>query len=167
MYHGTRLGMRTTYGLLIVSLLLFVFGIWFVLAGARGASAGPPAAAPVASVLEIMDGIVAPAAQVVYDSVSTVVTREGIQETRPKNDREWRNVAGSAAALIEASELLKMEGRAKDQGDWAMIATAMAAAAAETRAAAQKQDAEGILAGGEKLNNSCDNCHRKYQVTVE
>jgi hypothetical protein len=166
MYHACRTVMRTTYGLLIVSLLLFVFGIWFAVAGARAAG-GPPQAPPVATVLEIMDGIVSPAAQVVYDSVSTVVTREGIQETRPKNDREWRNVAGSAAALIEASELLKMEGRAKDQGDWAMIATAMATAAAETRAAAQKQDPEGILAAGEKLNNSCDNCHRKYQVAVE
>jgi len=29
--------MRTTYGLLILSLLLFVFGIWFAIAGARGA----------------------------------------------------------------------------------------------------------------------------------
>ena len=70
--------MRTTYGLLLVSLLLFVFGMWFALAGARARPAGgPPAAAPVASVLEVMDGIVSPAAGVVYASVGTVVTREG------------------------------------------------------------------------------------------
>jgi hypothetical protein len=81
--------MRTTYGLLIVSLLLFVFGIWFAIAGARGASV-QPAAPAVASVLDLMDGIVAPAAQVIYDSVATIVTREGVQETRPKNDREWQ-----------------------------------------------------------------------------
>ena len=166
MYHACRNVMRTTYGLLIVSVLLFVFGIWFVLAGVRAANA-PLAAPPVATVLELMDGIVSPAAQVVYDSVATVVDKDGIKETRPKNDREWANVAGNAAALIEASELLKMEGRAKDQGDWLMIATAMGTAAAETRAAAQKKDPEAILMAGEKLNNSCDNCHRKYQVTVE
>ena len=117
--------------------------------------------------LELMDGIVSPASGVVYDSVATIVDKEGVQETRPKNDREWANVAGNAAALIEASELLKMEGRARDQADWVTIATAMGTAAAEVRAAAQKQDAEGILAGGESLNNSCDNCHRKYQVAVE
>jgi len=165
MYHAP-LGMRTTYGLLIVSLLLFVFGIWFVLAGVRAANA-PLAAPPVATVLELMDGIVSPAAGVVYDSVATIVDKEGIHETRPKNDREWANVAGNAAALIEASELLKMEGRARDQADWLTISTAMGTAAAEIRAAAQKQDAEGILGGGERLNNSCDNCHRKYQVAVE
>jgi hypothetical protein len=161
-----RFGVRTTYGLLIVSLLLFVFGIWFVLAGARSAG-GPPAAPPVATVAELMDGIVSPAAGVVYAAVGTTVTREGIQETRPKDDREWRRVAGNAAALIEASELLKVEGRARDSEDWATIAKAMGDAAAEARAAAQKKDAEGILAAGERLNNSCDNCHRKFQVTVE
>jgi len=161
-----RFGVRTTYGLLIVSLLLFVFGIWFVLAVARSAG-GPPAAPPVATVAELMDGIVSPAAGVVYAAVGTTVTREGIQETRPKDDREWRRVAGNAAALIEASELLKVQGRAKDSEDWATIAKAMGDAAAEARAAAQKKDAEGILAAGERLNNSCDNCHRKFQVTVE
>ena len=158
---------RTTYGLLSVSLLLFVFGIWFVLAGARTPSAGPPAAAPVASVLELMDGIVAPAAQVIYDSVATVVDKDGVKETRPQNDREWARVAGNAASLVEASELLKMEGRAKEGEDWGLIATAMGTAAADARAAAQKKDPEGILSAGEKLNNSCDNCHRKYQVAVE
>ena len=158
--------MRSTYGLLIVSLLLFVFGIWFVLAGIRAANA-PLAAPPVATVLELMDGIVAPASGVVYDSVSTIVDREGVKETRPQNDREWANVAGNAAALIEASELLKMEGRAREGEDWAAISKAMGDAAAQVRAAAQKKDAEGILAGGELLNNSCDNCHRKFQIPVE
>jgi hypothetical protein len=157
--------MRSIYGLLIVSLLLFVFGIWFVIAGARAASV-QPAAPAVASVLELMDGIVVPAAGVVYDSVATTVTREGVQETRPQNDREWQRVAGNAAALIEASQLLTMEGRARE-GDWVIIAKAMGDAAAQVRAAAQKKDAEGILAGGELLNNSCDNCHRKFQIPVE
>jgi hypothetical protein len=158
--------MRTTYGLLIVSLLLFVFGIWFAIAGARGASV-QPAAPAVASVLELMDGIVSPAAAVVYASVATTVTREGVEETRPKNDREWQRVAGNAAALIEAAQLLTVEGRARESEDWASISKAMGDAAAQARTAAQKKDAVGILAAGELLNNSCDNCHRKFQVPVE
>jgi cytochrome c556 len=76
-------------------------------------------------------------------------------------------VAGNAATIIEASELLRVEGRARESEDWATIAKAMGAAAAEVRAAAQKKDAEGILAAGERLNNSCDNCHLKFQVAVE
>ena len=158
--------MRSTYGLLIVSLLLFLFGIWFVIVGVRTRSV-PPAAPAVASVLELMDGIVVPASGVVYDSVATTVSREGVKETRPQNDREWQRVAGSAAALIEAAQLLTVEGRGRESEDWGAIAKAMGDAAAQVRAAAQKKDAEGILAGGELLNNSCDNCHRKFQIPVE
>jgi hypothetical protein len=158
--------MRTTYGLLIVSLLLFVFGIWFAIAGARGASV-QPAAPPVASVLELMDGLVVPAAQTIWDSVSTTVSSEGVQETRPKDDREWQRVAGNAAALIEASQLLQVEGRARESEDWATIAKAMGDAAVQVRAAAQKKDPEAILASGEQLYNSCDNCHRKFQVPLD
>jgi hypothetical protein len=99
--------------------------------------------------------------------VATTVTREGVEETRPKNDREWQRVAGNAAALIEAAQLLTVEGRARESEDWASISKAMGDAAAQARTAAQKKDAEGILAAGELLNNSCDNCHRKFQVPVE
>jgi hypothetical protein len=158
--------MRTTYSLLIVSLLLFVFGIWFAIAGARGASV-QPAAPVVASVLEIMDGIVSPAAQVVYDSVATIVDKDGVKELRPQNDREWQRVAGNAAVLIEASQMLVMEGRARESEDWAIIAKAMGDAAVKVREAAQKKDPQGILDTGEELNNSCDNCHRKFQVPVD
>ena len=90
-----------------------------------------------------------------------------MQETRPQNDREWQRVAGNAAALIEASQLLDDGGAGARGRDWATISKAMGDAAAQVRAAAQKKDAEGILAGGELLNNSCDNCHRKFQVPVE
>jgi hypothetical protein len=118
-------------------------------------------------VLEIMDGIVSPAAQVVYDSVATIVDKDGVKELRPQNDREWQRVAGNAAVLIEASQMLVMEGRARESEDWAIIAKAMGDAAVKVREAAQKKDPQGILDTGEELNNSCDNCHRKFQVPVD
>jgi thioredoxin-like negative regulator of GroEL len=158
--------MRTAYGILIVGLLLFVFGIWFVLAGARTAGA-KPAAAPIATVHELMDGIITPASNVVYQSVSTVVTREGLQETAPTTDREWQRLAGNAAALAEAGQLLMTAGRARQSEDWTMIAQAMTDAAMQAHGAAQKKDPEAVLAAGELLNNSCDNCHRKFKVEVE
>jgi len=155
--------MRTGYGILILGLLLFVFSIWFVMAGGRNAGA-KPGAAPIATVHELMDGIITPASSAVYQSVSTVVTREGTQETAPKTDREWQRLAGNAAALAEAGQLL---GRARESEDWAMIAQAMTDAAMQVHAAAQKKDPEAVLAAGELLNNSCDNCHRKFKVDVE
>jgi hypothetical protein len=64
---------------------MFVASIWFVLVSARTpGSAGPAAAAPEASVRELMTGMVAPAATTVYRSVGYVVSLEGETETSPK-----------------------------------------------------------------------------------
>src|SRR5262245_456305 len=135
--------MRSIHWLFLISAALFVSGIGFVIAAARTSRQGPamsatPAAlVPVASVRQIMKGIVAPAATVVYQSVGTIITPGGVDERAPKSDEEWDAVVNSAAALIDG-------GKA-------------ALKAAEARSA------EGVLASGEGINASCDECHRKYQ----
>ena len=158
--------MRTIYGILIASLLLFVGGIVFFVLAVRSAGQAPPAA-PVASVKQIMRGIVAPASAAVYNAVSTTVTEKGTEEVLPRNDREWEAVASSAVALVEAANLLKVEGRAKDHGDWMRMSDALAKAAMQSYRAAENKSVDGLLASGEVLNNSCDSCHRNYEVAVE
>jgi len=157
---------RTIYGILIVSLLMFVGGVTFFVLGIRNAGEGP-AAAPVATVKQIMRGIVAPASMAIYDAVSTTVTEQGTKDVFPRNDREWARVGSSAAALAEAANLLKVGGRARDHGDWLRMSDAMAKAAMQSYRAAERKDAEALLAAGEVLNNSCDSCHRNYEVVVE
>jgi hypothetical protein len=160
--------MRTVYWLFVVSVALFIGGIAFVIAGARTARSAPPAevaaaGTPVASVRQIMTGIVAPAATVVYEAVATTVTAAGTEETRPQNDAEWARVADSAAALAESGNLLLLSGRAVDQGDWATISRALTEAATVALKAAEAKDADGILYAGSAINDTCDNCHAKYQ----
>src|SRR4051812_9947519 len=104
--------MRTIYGILIVSLLLFAAGVAFFVLGIRNAEPAP--AAPVASVKQIMRGMVLPASAAIYNAVSTTVTEKGTAEVFPRNDREWEAVESSAAALAEAANLLKVGGRAPD-----------------------------------------------------
>ena len=68
--------MRVVNWLFVVSVALFVSGIGFVIAGARSARQAPAAETstisltPVASVKQIMKGIVGPAATAVFDSVT-------------------------------------------------------------------------------------------------
>ncbi len=161
--------MRTVYWLFVVSVALFIGGVAFVIAGARTARLAQPAApaavagTPVASVRQIMTGIVAPAATVVYDSVATTITAAGIEETRPQNDAEWARVADSAAALAESGNLMLLPGRAVDQEDWATISRALTEAATVALKAAEAKDADGILNAGSAINDTCDNCHAKYQ----
>lgn len=158
--------MKTIYGLLGISLLLFITSIWFVVLGVRG-PARPPQAEPVASVKQLMTGIITPASTVVYSSVSTLVTAAGVEETYPRNDDEWERVGANALALAEAGNLLMVEGRAVDNGAWMRIAQDMVDAAKVSYNATVKKDTEALLASGETLNNSCDACHREYNADVE
>ena len=160
--------MRIVHWLFLVSVALFVSGIGFVIAGARSARAAvavelPVTTTPVASVRQIMKGIVRPAALVVFDSVSTTVSFKGTEERAPHTDEEWEVVGNSAAALIESGNLLMMGSRAVDKGEWLQMSQAMIDAGKIALEATQKKSAEGVLAAGEAVNMSCDNCHRKYQ----
>jgi hypothetical protein len=160
--------MRIVHWLFVVSVALFVSGIGFVVAGARAAREAPaveagPATTPVASVKQIMKGIVVPAATTVFNSVSTTVSVKGTEEKAPQTDEEWEQVGNSAAALIESGNLLLMGSRAVDKGEWVKMSQALIDAGKVALKATEAKSAEGVLAAGEAVNTSCDNCHRKYQ----
>jgi hypothetical protein len=160
--------MRTVHWLFGVSVALFISGIGFIIASARTPqveAAAPPAPSlpPVASVKQIMTGIVMPAAYVVFDSVSTIVDAKGTQENQPRTEEEWARVGANAAALIESANMLLIGNRAVDQGDWVKMTKAMADAGQIALKAAEAKSPEGILEAGEAINTSCDNCHQKYQ----
>jgi hypothetical protein len=160
--------MRIVNWLFLISAALFVCGVGLVVVGAREARRAPTAAAsapavvPVATVKQIMAGIVGPAANAVFNAVSTTVTREGVQEVVPKNDEEWTAVGNQAVALAEAANLLMLDGRAVDRGDWATMSQAMLEAGRTALKAAEAKDKDALLAAGEGVNTSCDSCHRRY-----
>jgi len=161
--------MKIVHWLFVVSVALFLSGIGFVIASARAARQAPAAAetaavlTPVASVKQIMKGIVAPAATAVFNSVSSTVTAKGTEEKAPQTDEEWEALGNTAAALIESGNLLLMGSRAVDKGDWVTQSQALIEAGKAVLKATQAKSTEQVLASGEALNMSCDDCHRKYQ----
>ena len=48
-----------------------------------------PPFTPVADVKQIMEMVIDPAAEVVWESVGFVITADGEQEVLPRNDAEW------------------------------------------------------------------------------
>lgn len=161
--------MRTVHWLFLVSVALFISGIGFIIASARttqveaAAPASAPSLPPVATVKQIMAGIVMPSAAGIWDSVSTIVDAKGVQENVPKTDQEWAVVGAHAAALIESANLLLIGNRPVDQDDWVKMAKAMADAGQIALKAAEAKKPEGILEAGETINKTCDDCHQKYQ----
>jgi cytochrome c556 len=67
---------------------------------------------PEASLQEIMQSIIDPNIDAVWNAVATVSTAEGIDEKRPQRDEDWQAVRQHALTVLEASNLLVMEGRA-------------------------------------------------------
>ena len=159
--------MKIRHWFFLVGVLLFVAGIGFSIAGARAARLAPaveaPITTPVATVKQIMKGIVTPAAMVVFNSVSTTVSIRGIEEKFPRDDAEWEEVGTSAAALIESGNLLMLGTRAIDKGDWVKMSQALIDAGMQALKAVDAKSTEAVLVAGEKVNESCDNCHQRYQ----
>jgi hypothetical protein len=132
------------------------------LAGAAMAQA--PTFEPVATVLQIMQGIVAPNSDVVF-KVATAA---------PKDDKEWAAVQNSAVTLAEAGNLLLIPGRAavlrelidsdfkKGNSEWVKDAKALTAASAKAFNAANAKDRKALAMIGDQVEVTCENCHARY-----
>lgn len=156
--------MRTTLPSLLCAALL---------AGCT-AEAPPPAssdAAPpyhaVANVKQLMNWIIEPNADVLWDSVGTIITEAGREELLPQTDEEWEAVRNSAAVVAESGNLLMMEGRAFDRGEWMQAARGMIEAANTAVQAAEAKDVPALFDAGGAVYESCTECHSKYALGLQ
>jgi hypothetical protein len=126
------------------------------------ACAPQPAYKPIATVKQLMGAAVAPSADVLFDSVGTIVSTSGVEEIAPKTDEEWTTVRNNALIVAEAGNLLMMGERAKDKGDWMKAAAALTAAGVTALKAAEARNPAALLDAGGQLDAVCDQCHSKY-----
>jgi hypothetical protein len=160
---------RTVHWLFLVSVALFVSGLIFIVAAARLARQAPAAQSaavaitPVATVKQIMEGVVGPAADRVFASVRYTETLKGREDRVPHTDDEWRAVGNDAAALVESGNLLLMQGRRVDDGEWIRMSRMMIDGGRSVLRAAEARSPDKVLEAGEALNVSCDTCHQRYQ----
>lgn len=128
----------------------------------------PPAPAPSfdtsMNVKQLMTWVVDPAAKVVWASVGTIMTQEGVNEIAPRTDEEWSAVRNNAAMVVESGNLLMLPGRARNQDDWPMKARAMMEAAREALTAAEVKDTEALFTAGGSIYQACSDCHAKYLI---
>jgi hypothetical protein len=140
-----------------------------------------------ATVKDIMDALVDPGSDVLWDSVETIVSAKGTEEKAPHTDEEWKNVRNHAIMLLEATNLLQIPGRHvakagekaddpkvelapdqiedminKDRAKWIGFATKLHDATMESFKAIEAKDAEKLLDTGDGIDNACENCHLQY-----
>jgi hypothetical protein len=144
-------------------LKIAVLAMWMVGCGSKPA---PPIKA-VATREEIMHHLVIPNAKVVWDSSGTIYTDKGVIERTPKSDDEWFSVESSATTLMEAGNLLMMDGRAMDNGKWMERAQALRDSGDLVRQAAKKKDVAALFEQGGTLFEACQGCHFQYRFTPD
>ena len=161
-----------------------------VTAGCSRSSA--PEYRPTATVREIMDSIVDPSADALWDSVEVVATLEGTVKKEPKTDEDWHALRRHAIALIEASNLLLMPNRLvakpgekaedprvdlhpeeiqtlirQDPGTWNTVAHGLHDAAMQSLQATDAKDVTALLNAGDVLDQACESCHRRYWYRIQ
>ena len=182
--------MRTVYWLIILALAVVVTGVAAARRGGREAAAAAAAMNRVGTVKEIMEGIVDPNADVLWESVATNITAAGVEEKAPKTDAEWATVQHSALMLAEAVNLLKMRGREiarpgdmntksgpdapeltpaeihekvnRDWSLWITHADRLQETAIKAWQVANARDVNGIVEVGDALDKACESCHLEY-----
>jgi hypothetical protein len=69
-----------------------------------------PLATP-ATIKDLMDAMVDPSAEYLFDNIVEIVDETGIIDKTPKTDAEWKEVRRRAVMLVEAPNLLVAPGR--------------------------------------------------------
>ena len=64
-----------------------------------------------ATIKDIMDSMVDPSGDFMFESVQEIADEKGIREKAPQTDEEWEQVRHHVFILLEAPNLLTMEGR--------------------------------------------------------
>jgi hypothetical protein len=141
-----------------------------------------------ATIQDIMDAQVDPAADEIWNSVASIVTPSGVEEKQPRTDEEWEALRLKSFLLIEGANLLVMPGRrvapegapldpAELAGDppdtiqkqmetnraaWIRLAQGLHDASLEVKAAIEAKSPAQLIDAGEKLDTACENCHSTF-----
>jgi hypothetical protein len=111
---------------------------------------------------QVMEWVIDPNADVVWDSVKSISNAKGTTEIYPRTDAQWEAVRNSAATLVEAGNLLMLAGRAKDDKQWMTYSQRLSRTAEIALKAAQDKNKDALFDAGGNIYNACKACHDKY-----
>jgi hypothetical protein len=163
-----------------------------VAAQSTPASAPAPAPSPlkpIAGVQDVMASMIDPAADFLWESVSTTVTKGKVVEKQPRTNEEWAEVRRQAIILAEGANLLMMDGRhvvkegatledhgtagnltaaqseeaiGKNRDSFLAFAKALRDVGASMLTAADAKNPQGIIDAGDTMDQVCEGCHLQF-----
>ena len=142
---------------------------------------------PDITIIEIMESIVMPSAQTIWDAVGVDVTAQGQIEKKPETDEQWAALRAAAVTLAEATNSLVVPGRhaappgtksespeaelepaqieallAKDKPAWVAHAAVLHATAMQAIGAIDARDINAISEVGGAIDEACESCHLQF-----
>jgi hypothetical protein len=143
---------------------------------------------PTATIQDIMDAQVDPAADEIWNSVASIVTPTGVEEKQPRTDEEWEALKLKAFLVIEGGNLLAMPGRrvapegapldpaelagetpddiqkamAANRAAWVQLSMGLHDAGLEVMKAIEAKSPQQLVDAGEILDTACENCHSTF-----
>ena len=179
--------MRTFASIVFASILLLLAG---ACAQHPAQPAAPPAApqfSTTATIKDIMDSMVEPNGDFVFDSVETIIDAKGEHNKMPRTDDEWKAVRRATVTVMEATNSLRVPGRHVAQagekaadpkvelgpeqiqalidGDRASFngfAKGLHDAMNEALNAVNAKDAAKLFEVADGIDKACEDCHLKY-----
>jgi len=147
------------------------------------------ALAPTLSVKELMEHIIDPTADWIFDAAVVDVSAKGIVETKPLTDDDWLKVERGGWLLAESTNLLKIprrmvppeeEGKPHQAGEpelppeqikakierdpalWYKYSDGLKTAALEAVKVAKARNVEALFQVGTDIDKACEQCHLEY-----
>ena len=139
------------------------------------------------SIKDIMDSLINPNANALWDSVASYIKANRIEDRAPRNDAEWRALRFKAITLRDATVLLLVPGRhvAKagersqnpeielhpeqiemlinaDTAAWMNLARGLHDSTLLVLNAIDRKDVEALQVSGNAINRACEQCHQRY-----
>jgi hypothetical protein len=160
-----------------------------VAAAPVAAAAPPPGPVPVASILDLMAGQLAPTADFLWGAVGETSGPKGPIVKQPHTDAEWAEVRRQALILAESASLLAVEGRvvahpeqkflnppgpgdlppaasqsliAAERKTWLAYSLALQDTALATIKAIDARDVDAFTEAGGAIDEACETCHKKF-----
>lgn len=134
-----------------------------------------------------MRSVIDPAADGLWDAVVITSTPAGVERHVPDSDEDWLALEHHAVRLLEAGNLLQIEGRAIAAADsvselpgidlepadiavlvaarydvWLRTARELHAAGVAARDAVRARSIDALLASGDRLDAACESCHSRF-----
>ena len=153
-------------------------------------AAAPPAVSPIkpyATLQELMEYVVDASADGIWESSGFVSDNKGMHDLSPKNDTQWLALRGKVITLIEATNLIMLEGRqvsragfphiepgnllsskeveaaiAKDRTTFVGFAQALQQIGIQTLEAVDRRDVDAIATLGATMDEVCESCHKRF-----